>query len=534
MKHLNTIIIILLCACMLTGCAQADVKFEAEQESNIQVSEEQAAEAETVDSSEADPLEAWIEEIEEESKLLKAELEQYFAEVLPKADGEKLVPYIGDIYYHGDCTLLNYAHGLGTVGGKLITDARFCCVWPVLDRANANEQIYLCHCSDHETLAECWAAVSADGEFRGWADDIWAQDGLNSRWIDCGSDSSGLIYVGDKDGIGSVVDDGVYHLDVEYEDVSEEFWGSDREEGWVHLGFVDLGEGPYDICRNSDGKKVGTTERIDEWTEPDLYPFDSHEGRMYCTVNGDFFVMMNKDFEPVLRVSRTGGEPAEEPQAEETGSVEVHITERELCNLNIFLSNFSEQGFDTIAPFTAETSDWCDVDLLRFCYTWALINEPELISHEASQAIMSREAIEGIVAEKFGPLGYETEPAENGYTFGTQTANGGYWCGRYEHGIYYFQIEENGNYNRFSVVESVAVEGDRLNVRFKIYEVNLQDYNEAKGVPSDYYFMTPERAPDFVKAGKISFVGEGSAVCSFDWSAEGEHTNFRLLRYELY
>ena len=529
MKHLNTIIIILLCACMLTGCAQADVKFEAEQESNIHV-KEQAAEAETVDSSEADPLEAWIEEIEEESKLLKAELEQYFAEVLPEADGEKLVPYIGDIYYQGDCTLLNYAHGLGTVGGKLITDARFCCVWPVLDRANANEQIYLCHCSDHETLAECWAAVSADGEFRGWADDIWAQDGLNSRWIDCGSDSSGLIYVGDKDGIGSVVDDGVYHLDVEYEDVSEEVWGDEREEGWVYYDFVDLGEGPYDICRNSDGKIVGSTDSVDGWTDPDLYPFDSHEGRMYCTVSDDCLVMMNKDFESVITVPN----PAKAPDISPEG-IAVDISERERCNLNLFLSNFSEQRFCGGGNYYYfDASDIREEQLFSFAYLWARINEPELISYEASEAVISLASVNEILGEKFGlALSPEESALGNDYSF-KLADNSSEWTCRLLDGKYYFPAADGASYNRFTVVEAVRVNREELQIDFSVYEVDLQLYSDTNGVPSDLYFLTSERAPDFVKAGKISFVGEGSAVCSFDWSAEGEHTNFRLLRYELY
>ena len=85
--------------------------------------------------------------------------------------------------------------------------------------------------------------------------------------------------------------------------------------------------------------------------------------------------------------------PTEEPQAQPTaGDQPLMFRPQELYEANIFLSNFSEQGFCEGTGGNAFRADDVSVaELFKFAHLWAKINRQSAIEYVDSYETMTRE-----------------------------------------------------------------------------------------------------------------------------------------------
>lgn len=233
--------------------------------------------------------------------------------------------------------------------------------------------------------------------------------------------------------------------------------------------------------------------------------------------------------EPVIPVEESAG-PVEEPaaQTEEPG-LPLTLTAEEQYEANIFLSNFSEQGFPSypVAPDADK-----EAQLFRFAHLWAKINRRSAISYDGAFEVMSLESVNDILGRYFGE---GISPAD-GTEYSAALGMGHFDWDRcwYAGGLFYYPAADGEAYNRFTVVDSAeALTGSRTRFRFTIYELDLDRYWDSGVIPGEYYRLTPEEAAQRAAAGEITPMRTGTAYALPCYLASSGRESYNLVSYTL-
>ena len=185
--------------------------------------------------------------------------------------------------------------------------------------------------------------------------------------------------------------------------------------------------------------------------------------------------------------------------------------------INIFLSNFSEQGFATYTSYDAYA-------MVHFAYLHNKINKPDNVRYDSGSYCftISGDTVDQTLYRFFG------ETAEHANL--SKTYSGGYTeTIEYHDGAYYFPAASGEFYGYISVATSVYRNGDGTYlVGFDVYALDMDTYNNY-GISSDYYYLTATTVPS---RNDLSYCYSGVALVS-DYNG-GNYTSYQLLSYETF
>lgn len=221
-------------------------------------------------------------------------------------------------------------------------------------------------------------------------------------------------------------------------------------------------------------------------------------------------------------------EPAPAP-AEEPG-LPLSLSQEEQYEANIFLSNFSEQGFG-LGRFTGFDSSRADeAQLYAFAHLWAKINRQSAIFYEDSYEAMTLESVNEILERFFGLGIHPEDGTEYSEVFGIGNFDWDHsW---YKDGVFYYPAGDGESYTCFTVVDAAeSLSGSRTRFRFTVYELDLDIYYDNLGIPQDYYRLTPGEAAQRVAAGEIMPLHTGTAVCEPCYLQSSGRESYRLDTY---
>ena len=230
--------------------------------------------------------------------------------------------------------------------------------------------------------------------------------------------------------------------------------------------------------------------------------------------------------------------PTEEPQAQPAaGDQPLTFRPQELYEANIFLSNFSEQGFCEGTNGNAFHADYVSVaELFDFAHTWAKINRQSAIEYVDGYETMTRDNFIDIAYRYFDLTSFP-EPAE-GADYSAELGMGRFdWdhCW-YANGRFYYPAADGESYNRFSVVtDGVRHADNRVTLYFKVYELDLDIYWAHQGsIPSEYYWLSDTEAMQRAAAGEITQMAMGEALCTPSYHEDTGRASYVLDTYKIY
>ena len=212
--------------------------------------------------------------------------------------------------------------------------------------------------------------------------------------------------------------------------------------------------------------------------------------------------------------TQTEAEPEETARAGNGASLTHSFDASDWYRINIFLSNFSEQGFGTLDHNDA-------FSLVKFAYLHNQINNPDNLNYSSGSYVMSTEVTDSTLLRFFGHT-VEHDTLSKTYSGGyTETIN---------YGVYgYYFPAASGEFNGYlSIADSMYDNGDgTYNVYFSVYEVNWEEYNNY-GISSEYYYLTNyEAAANWA----LEYCYSGSAqVRDYDG---GSYRSYQLLSYDV-
>ena len=226
--------------------------------------------------------------------------------------------------------------------------------------------------------------------------------------------------------------------------------------------------------------------------------------------------------------------PTQAPQPTAQG-VLFPLSETQQYAANLSLSNFSEQWFCEYPSFDHfDAADTSIAQLFSFAHLWRKINRPRDMEYQDGYETMTRETFYEIITPR---IDYpdDLQPAEGeDYSAALGIGNFDWNHCWYENGRFYYPAGDGEAYNRFTVVdEAYRINDWTYRFRFTIYELDLDAYWDAQGVPSNYYRMIPAQAAQSAAAGTITAMRTGTAVCSpIYWESSGLEM-YRLEQYML-
>lgn len=230
--------------------------------------------------------------------------------------------------------------------------------------------------------------------------------------------------------------------------------------------------------------------------------------------------------------------PTVEPQLQPAaGDQPLIFRPQELYEANIFLSNFSEQGFCEGTNGNAFDADYVSVaQLFKFAHTWAKINRQSAIEYVDGYETMTRENFIDI-AYRYFDLSTFPEPAE-GADYSAELGMGRFdWdhCW-YANGRFYYPAADGEAHSRFSVVtEAVRHADNRVTLYFKVYELDLDIYWAHQGsIPSEYYWLSDTEAMQRAAAGEITQMSMGEALCTPSYHEDSGRASYVLDTYKIY
>ena len=209
-------------------------------------------------------------------------------------------------------------------------------------------------------------------------------------------------------------------------------------------------------------------------------------------------------------------EPTEAPEptpapTEEPG-VPRSLSAEQQYEANIFLSNFSEQGFGLGRFAGFDSSEAVEAQLYAFAHLWAKINRQSAIFYEDSYEAMTLESVNEILERFFGLGIHPEDGTEYSEVFGIGNFDWDHsW---YKDGVFYYPAGDGESYTGFTVVDSAESLSDgRTRFRFTVYELDLDIYYDNLGIPQEYYRLTPAEAAQRVTSGELTPMNTGTAVC---------------------
>lgn len=185
--------------------------------------------------------------------------------------------------------------------------------------------------------------------------------------------------------------------------------------------------------------------------------------------------------------------------------------------INIFLSNFSEQYFDSFSD--------CDAyAMVKFAYQHNKINQSSNVRYDPGSYCftISDDTVDQTLYRFFGCTvahGKQSKTYSGGYT---ETID-------YHDGAYYFPAA-SGEFNGYiSVATWMTVNSSgTYSVSFDVYALDVDVYNNY-GISSDYYYLTDTEASS---RWDLRYCYSGSATVS-DYDG-GSYTSYQLIDYQVY
>ncbi|MCR5234100.1 MAG: hypothetical protein K6E53_09360 [Lachnospiraceae bacterium] len=174
-----------------------------------------------------------------------------------------------------------------------------------------------------------------------------------------------------------------------------------------------------------------------------------------------------------------------------------------LHDLNVFMSNFSEQGY--------EKETW-PVSYAHFALEWCRINDPSSVNYRNNRHGIDAGTLSKVVDRYFGSFFDEGDfydmGIDNPYLGTVEDIDGTLW---------YFEPEADGEMyrnNAFTVVtDAQKIRGKYdtfLRLPFKVYAVNTDEYDR-NGISKEYYSLSMDEAEELVSKGELLYKGEGLA-----------------------
>ncbi len=188
----------------------------------------------------------------------------------------------------------------------------------------------------------------------------------------------------------------------------------------------------------------------------------------------------------------------------------VEITKDMQKKLNLFISNFVEQGFPS---FDRGRPDYDSV--AYFTFKWAYLNKYDYIEVKDDHYAISLDKIQK-VAEKYLGLKVSEDDLKN-------IKPEHEYDGFYEKGYYYMPLADGESYTGMAVVDSVSdVGGGMLRLNYTAYEVDLDLYLE-DGTPDEYYTFSSKDAKN---CSMLTETYKGYAI------VEKDGNSYKLYYYE--
>lgn len=208
-----------------------------------------------------------------------------------------------------------------------------------------------------------------------------------------------------------------------------------------------------------------------------------------------------------------------EPVVEEEKKIE--LTKEEQYKINLFLSNFSEQGFEKY-----DCENYEEFQLINFAFTGAKINDSGKVQYIEPNEAVPEKTINSRIQRYFG----KTVAPEEGKKYEHFYEEGNYSKSFvYKDGMFLTEAVDGESYGKMSVADEMIQQPDgKLRVSFKIYE--LEEFNIGGSFIDDknYYYTTPEQA---VNSKEMVCIGSGTAVVVPYKS--GKTDSYQLLKYTL-
>ena len=191
-----------------------------------------------------------------------------------------------------------------------------------------------------------------------------------------------------------------------------------------------------------------------------------------------------------------------------------------LYRINIFLSNFSEQGMQSFNSSTVS-----DDYLLRFINLYCKINHHNQISYIGGEECVSLQDANTYLNRFFTR---SVSPYE-GMTY--------YWDSwhtfRYSGGYFRYPAADGESYNYFTIVYEMTANSDgTYTVKFQNYELDLDEYWDHLGVDYSFYWLNNDQVAQLVWANRVTPVEGGTAVVR-DYVFNGS-TTYQILSYEVW
>lgn len=200
-------------------------------------------------------------------------------------------------------------------------------------------------------------------------------------------------------------------------------------------------------------------------------------------------------------------------------SAQIPLGGEMLYRINIFLSNFSEQG---VQSFTSATV--ADDYIIRVVELYCKINHPSLIVYQNGEECLSLADANTYLVRFFGRSVNPYEGAE--YMLDAQHSF------RYSAGYFRFPAADGEAYNRFTVAYEMLDNGDgSYTVSFQIFALDLGEYFDG-GMDSGLYWLSNDEAASLVQAGRIAPVQGGTAVVT-PYTFNGQNT-FQIRSYQVW
>ena len=233
--------------------------------------------------------------------------------------------------------------------------------------------------------------------------------------------------------------------------------------------------------------------------------------------------------------AETAGDSAETPASDETPKTPgtLSLTDKQRYEANIFLSNFSEQGFCEYGSRSFNAADATDAQVYSFAHLWAKINRNRAIGYKNEYETMTLDLVNEI-AGRYLELGRKLNPAD-GTDYSKELGMGNYDWDRvwFEDGLFFFPAADGEIHTGFTVVrEARSLLGGLVSFDFDTYDMDIDSYFDKDGIPKDYYYMTSEDARQLASTGEISRRGSGKAVCAPKTLDNGRET-YGLISYSI-
>lgn len=254
----------------------------------------------------------------------------------------------------------------------------------------------------------------------------------------------------------------------------------------------------------------------DSWLNTGTLVLTFEEGQILCEVKNvtyDTSAMWGFD-EGAFTFTKVS---TEESSNEENLLLSFGPEERK--RINIFLSNFSEHGFERY-PAGDETN----YIMLQYLCTYANINKPEIIQYDGntSSFVISRSNADATLMRFFGTTVTPTGSNQTFTNYFGETIT-------FQNGSFYYPAASGESYAYLTIANEMYTNGDgTYQVYYTVYELNPDIYYES-GIPDSYYTMTSSEA---ATDNNLTGCYNGEAVVT-DY-ASGNFLSYQLCSYSHY